>query len=260
LDFLFDLSEPLTFFGTALLLLLAAELGFRMGRGEPPALVEHRRSQASAIQTSVLGLLALLLGFTFSMSAARFELHKQLAMDEANAINTAALRASLLPQPYQGELRKLFTPYLQVRLDFLDADPDQTQDLERRSRELQQHMWEQASLAIAADPQGVANLLLAPALTDMFGIAAKRAAAKRGQVPLAVLRLLYFAGGMAFLLIGYGQGLSSLRVLKLVVILAALVAAVMTLIIDFDRPRGGLIQISQQGLEELQQSLGGAAP
>jgi hypothetical protein len=258
MEFLFDASEGLSYLGLALLFILVAELGFRLGRREHAQAKDHHRTHAGAIQASVLGLMALLLGFTFSLSSARFESHKQLMLEEVNAIGSAYQRAALLPQPYQGELSKLFQPYVQVRVRFLDAgDAQQVRDIAQRTQELQARMWAQAVAAATADPHSVAAGLVVQSLNAMFDVTTKRTAALRSRVPESVLRLLLFVGCVAFGLIGYGQGLGGMRVLKLIVALAALVAAVMILIVDLDRPRGGLIQVNQQSMTDLQQSLGG---
>ncbi|MDB5986115.1 MAG: hypothetical protein JWR16_1168 [Nevskia sp.] len=258
MDFLFDASETLTYCVTLLLLVLAAELGFRLGRRESRGIGEHTRSQAGAIQAAVLGLLALLLGFTFSLSSARFDARKQLVVQEANAIGTAALRAALLPQPYPRELAKLFPPYVQVRLGFLDAgtDQDQLKEVARRTQALQTQMWALATAAAIADPHAVSTGLALQALNDMFDVTSKRSAALRNRVPESVLQLLFFVAFVSFALTGYSLGLSGARALKLVLMLAALVAAVIILIVDLDRPRRGLIVVSQQSMLDLQQSLG----
>ena len=46
----------------------------------------------------MLGLLALLLGFTFSMAVDRFDARRAVVLEEANAIGTAYLRTQVLDE------------------------------------------------------------------------------------------------------------------------------------------------------------------
>ena len=78
------------------ILVLVAEVGFRLGHRHQGRVDDNYRSQLSTMQASTLGLLALLLGFTFALAAARFEARKALVLKEANAIGTAYLRLGLL--------------------------------------------------------------------------------------------------------------------------------------------------------------------
>lgn len=45
-------------------------------------------SQTSAVQASVLGMLGLMLGFTFGVAFTRFDARRVLVIDEANAMRT----------------------------------------------------------------------------------------------------------------------------------------------------------------------------
>ncbi len=73
----------------------------------------------------LLGLLALLLGFTFSMSISRFDARKDLVLEEANAIGTAHLRAKFLPEQASGDVAALLRDYVAARIDFHAASSDQ---------------------------------------------------------------------------------------------------------------------------------------
>ena len=101
--------------------LLGDEPGFRLGRRKRPAVDEDARSQIITIQGAMLGLLALLLGFTFSMAMSRFEVRKQQILDESNAIGTTYLRAQLMPEPQRKEVSDLLRQYVEVRLQFYRA-------------------------------------------------------------------------------------------------------------------------------------------
>jgi hypothetical protein len=108
-----------------LAILAAAELGRFVG----VARRRHRGASMSAeittLQASMLALLALMIGFTFSMTLTLFETRKQAVLNEANAIRTIALRARMLPEPHASEVRKLLREDVQLRIDVLREPQDQ---------------------------------------------------------------------------------------------------------------------------------------
>jgi hypothetical protein len=104
------------------LLLLTIEVGYRMGDRVPRGLTDSAKSPVLAISGALFGLLALLLGFTFSMALNPFDQRKQLVVQEANAIGTTYLRSGLLPEPDRSAVAGLLRSYVDARLDF-DPDP-----------------------------------------------------------------------------------------------------------------------------------------
>lgn len=83
----------LTIFPVSIVVLVAATeagrvLGVRAaGRGG---------HDVSTLEAATLGLLALMIGFTFAMALERFDARRAAVVNEANAIGTTALRARLL--------------------------------------------------------------------------------------------------------------------------------------------------------------------
>jgi uncharacterized membrane protein len=69
-------------------------------------------SNITTLESAILGLLALMLAFTFSMALSRFEARRDALLNEANAIGTTALRARLLPEPHRSETLKLLREYV----------------------------------------------------------------------------------------------------------------------------------------------------
>jgi hypothetical protein len=101
--------------GTAVVF-LASEFGWRLGIRTDG----HGASgNISALEQSLLGFLALIVGFTFLMALTRFETRREAVLNEANAIGTTALRARLLPDPHRTETLKLLREYAQVRIDYI---------------------------------------------------------------------------------------------------------------------------------------------
>jgi hypothetical protein len=95
------------FVGAAVSALLALEIGYRLGRWRHRRAVDEKPNPVGAMVASILGLLAFMLAFTFSLAASRFDARRQIVIEEANAIGTTYLRARLLPEPERSEIARL---------------------------------------------------------------------------------------------------------------------------------------------------------
>ena len=103
------------------LTLLAAVVGARVGRKLQARLSDPERFQLFGVQASLLGLLALLLGFSFAMGQTRYDVRRRLVVDEANAIGTSRLRAAAVPEPTGSEIQALLETYVESRLAIVRA-------------------------------------------------------------------------------------------------------------------------------------------
>src|SRR3954453_1483689 len=129
---------------------LASEFGWRLGTRTEG----HGASgNISALEQSLLGLLALIVGFTFLMALTRFEARRAAVLNEANAIGSAALRARLLPEPHRTESLKLIREYAQLRVDYLPTGKSfaELPSLIDRSNTIQELLWQQAKALSAKD-------------------------------------------------------------------------------------------------------------
>ena len=261
-ELLYNASEWLIFGVLLALLLLAVEIGFRTGHAVRDRLDDHAVSQIMAIQGTILGLLALLLAFTFSMAVDRYETRRALVVKEANAIGTAALRAQLLPEPARSDVAALLREYVGIRIELSEAgiDVNRFQAAMVASERLQQAFWVQAVAAVRGESQSLGPALLLASLNDVIDVHGERLAARENHVPEIVLRLELLVAIFAVGIVGYGSGAGGRRNPISTTVLALLLAAVALLIVDLDRPHRGLIQVSQQPLMDLQRSLEVAAP
>src|ERR1700675_3830969 len=105
-------------------MVILQEVGRRVGHRRLARDPEGARAGVGAIDGAVFGLLGLLVAFTFSGAATRFEARRQLVVEEANAIGTAYLRLDVLPAAAQPALRARFREYLDSRLAAYRAMPD----------------------------------------------------------------------------------------------------------------------------------------
>jgi hypothetical protein len=133
----------------------------------------------STLEGAILGLLALMIGFTFSMALSRFEARRDGVVAEATAIGTTALRARLLPAPHNGESVKLLRDYVQLRLDLTrhPASPRELSATISRSNAIQEALWQQAKAAAAKDNAMVPTGLFLQSLNEMIDDQDKRLAA-----------------------------------------------------------------------------------
>lgn len=236
--------------------LAVIEIGFRLGR-RSQSMDEHSRSQIAAVQGAILGMLALLLGFTFAMSMSRFETRKQLVLEEANAIGTTFLRTQMLPEPQRQEISDLLRRYVEARIQFYQSGIDlkRLRQANLFTEQLHKQLWSRAAALGATDPRAVMTGLFLQSLNEVIDLHAKRLTALENRVPGIIFVLLYFVALTATGLIGYGCGLAGRRNFFVTLVAAGLIAAVILVIIDLDRPRRGFIQVSQQRLIELRDSL-----
>lgn len=239
-------------------IVLAIELGFRLGRRQPQVGDDSIKSQINAIQAAVLGVLALLLGFTFSLSLQRHDTRNQAVVEEANAIGTAYLRSQLLPGGMREEAATLLREYLDVRVRAAHvdlADPAKRAPLLRQAAELTERLWGLARQAAAKDPNPVTTGLFIQALNELIDSYGRRDAALERHVPEVVYFLLFATFLMAGAILGWASGLARHRVAVPTLGMVALIVVLVFLIIDLDRPRRGLIQVSQKSLEDLQRTM-----
>ncbi len=235
---------------------LASECGWRLGiRTEG-----HGASgNISALEQSLLGLLALIVGFTFLMSLTRFEARRDAVLNEANAIGTTALRTRLLPEPHRTESLKLLREYAQIRIDYIPtgksfADSPTVID---RSNSIQEALWQQVKALSAENNNMVPTGLFIQALNDMIDNQGKRLSALRNDIPVVVLLSLFGIAAVACGFAGYASGLDPLRTRVPVFVTAFLVCSVIAVILDLDRPNVGFVTISQQPMIDTVATLSG---
>ena len=247
--------------GLFLLIMVGNELGFRIGRFVQARTDEEIKSLTGAIQASILGLLALLLGFTFSMSMQRYDARNHALISEANAIGTAQLRAQLLPERFQAKASTLLDEYLASRVAAGKVDLTQFEDRQAYNREvtrLQAALWSLAVDAAHEEPSAVKAGAFINALNEMIDAQGKRNALLDMHVPEVVLLLLFVVFMCSGGILGYSGGLSGKRIVAPTMMMSFLIALIVFIIIDLDRPRRGLIQVDQRSLEMLlSQSSGG---
>jgi hypothetical protein len=220
----------------------AAEIGHALG------LRITGESNVLTLEAAMLGLLALMLSFTFAMAVTRFDARRDAVLKEANAIGTAALRARLLPSPHDAESLRLLQDYAQIRLDISRRapTPPELDAAIARSNTIQERLWLEIKSVAAKDNAMVPTGLYIQALNEMFDDQESRLTALRERVPNVVLWALYGIAVVGIGYAGYASGTGKRRWRLPVYAMNLLAASVILLIQDLDRPNSGFISVSQQ--------------
>ncbi len=232
-------------------------LGYRLASRMSRTFDQDDRGVIDMIHGSLLGLLALLLGFSFAMSAGRFDTRRQLVLDEANALGTAVLRSELLPSPHDTAIRSTLLRYVDARVQFAEAgtDPQVALAAEQLSIRLHREIWDTLK-SFAADPRSLGVLpMVATSINELIDLQAKRAASLDNHVPLIVWALLFGATFAGVFGLGFRCGLARRRLSFATTFFSLLLCTVLFVVIDLDRPFRGLVKISHQPLLDLQKSL-----
>ena len=254
-EFMYNINSILIAGILLVSMLLAIEMGYRLGLRTQTTANDAFKSHVNTIGASILGVLALLLGFTFSLSLQRFDSRSQAVVEEANAIGTTYLRSQLLPDSVRGDVQKLLRAYVDLRVQAGNISLDEQAEREMllaKSEQIQTALWGYARQAAKEEPNPVTTGLFIQSLNELIDNYSKRDAALNRHVPEVVLLLLYGTFLLVGAVVGYGSGVAGYRISVATYIMVVLIVVLVFIIIDLDRPRRGLIQVDQNSLVELQ--------
>jgi len=239
-------------------MLVLLEVGRRIGLRRDPGDPQNAGAEIGVVDTAVFALLGLLIAFTFSGAASRWDTRRLLVIEEANAIGTAYLRLDVLPPDAQPALREKFRQYVDARLAAYRKLPDVSAAKEELARvaALQAEIWSEAVAACRREGSQPARLLILPALNAMIDITTSRTVAAKTHPPsiiYAVLIALMFASS---LLAGHAMARGRRNWVHMVG-LAAAMALALYVILDLEYPRMGLIRLDvyDQVLVDVRESM-----
>jgi hypothetical protein len=251
MDILDELDHRLIAIVFLVLLMIFGEIAFRAGRRTVAPLDEIARSQVGTMQAAVLGLLGLLLAFTFGIAQDRYETRRLMVVHEADAISTAYLRADVLPDPVVGEVRRLFRDYVDVRIDYYRAaDEHNAPELIANAERIQGKLWKEAVHVAHDDPRSVPVGLFLQSLNETFDVYDQVLAAQI-RIPGRIIALLMLVAIVGVGTVGYAFGLGRRRQVLGTVMLSVLVSAIVLVSLDLDRPRTGRIRVGFQSMQRL---------
>jgi len=238
----------------AAVFVLSVELGWRLYGTRPAARDDSGATTgAGYIVSASLGLLSLLIGFTLAMSVDRYETRRNLVVDEAAAISTTWLRDQLLDQPFRQRLQVLMRDYVKERRTLASVGMSQAalDAADQRAGGLQQRIWQETTAALRAPDAAALVTCVLQATNEMFDLPAARRAALDAEVPPAILWTLVLVAVIAAAITGYG--LAAGRHRHLITSSGFFIAAALTItiIIELDQPRSGLIRVPQTPIDRV---------
>ena len=218
------------------------EMGRRLARSAPE---EAGKEGLGVIDGAIFALLGLLVAFTFSGAAARFEDRRHLIVEEANDIGTAYLRIDLLPAEAQPEIRDLFRRYLDARLATYQhvSGLDLRRSYLAKSQDLQAEIWSKSVAASQQKHTTTAGMLLLPALNAMIDITTVRTAATENHPPKVIFAMLALIALASSLMAGYEMSGAKRRRWLHTVGYAVILSIAVYVILDLEYPRLGLIRV-----------------
>ena len=239
--------------------ILTVEFGYRFGRWRLAHKSEERETPVAAMVASILGLLAFILAFTFSMAASRFDARRQVVLEEANSIGTTYLRSQLLPEPQRSEIVKRLREYTAIRVQPLNMGI--MKDLMKQSDELLKQIWSQAVMAADKDPKSITTGLFLQSLNETIDIHSKRVfIGLRNRIPLSIWIALFSLTLLGMFSIGYQAGLSGTHRSPEMLIMTLSFTLVLYLIVDLDRGQEGFLKVSQQAMIDVLNTLENSKP
>jgi len=229
------------FIGIVLFLALGRWIGrwllARGGGSHPPSV--------GSLEAAVFGLLGLMIAFTFSGALNRFDNRRVQAVDEANAIGTAWYRIDLLPGQAQPRTRELMRSYVDSRIATYRKLPDVAAAQQEivKTQKLQNEIWAHAVAATAQTAGGRpgADLLVMPALNQMFDLASTRIAATQIHPPLIIYAMLIGLALASALLAGYQACTENDPMHRFG--FALIIALTIYVILEIEYPRLGFVRL-----------------
>jgi hypothetical protein len=239
--------------------MLAVEGGYRFGNWRHMNASDEKDGPVGAMVGSILGLLAIMLAFTFHLAATRFDARRHAVLEEANAIGTTYLRARFLPDPQRSEITDLLRSYTEIRVQSV-AEARIVEGI-ARSEELHEQLWSRAVAAAEKDRRSITTGLFLRSLNEVINMHSERVfVGLQSRIPFNIWLVLFSLAVLGMASMGYQAGLSGTRRSPEMPILTLAFAGVLFLIVDLDRAREGSLRVSQQPMINLLNTMRAAQP
>jgi len=238
--------------GTVVAVLVAAEIGFRIGmwlqRRDPDS---GKAPVAGTVVGGMLGLMAFLLAFSIGIVINQHNGRKAMVVTEANAVGTAYLRAGFLDEPDRTSSRDLLREYVEVRLAAA-ADPEALlESAMTRSEEIHGELWSIVEEQVRQGQESDVMALFVESINEVIDVHSLRLAAVDLRLPRLLGVVTYAATLLSFLLVGVANSADGKRDPLAILLFALAYVAVLMILVDLDRPQQGLITVSQTALSDL---------
>jgi hypothetical protein len=207
------------------------------------------------VQASLLGLLALLLGFSLNMADQRYEARRVSMLDDTTTLAVMDFRTEFLPEPSRTEFKRLLSEYLGIQISAMtersSMSIEQFEDLGGRAEDVYHRMLVLAREEMQKDPPQSGAAELADKLGDALSIHRRWMAAMETSVPVTILVLLLSTSVIAAGVVGFSGGLGAHRGRLQHILFACFVSGIIYVIHDLDTPQAGLSRVGLQPLTQL---------
>lgn len=242
---------------SVLIIVVAIEAGFRIGKIARRRFEQEKESPVGAIVGTVLALLAFMLAFTFGIVSDKYDARKALVRDQAAAISTAYLRADFLPKSQQDAAKALYNDYIVLVIQSGEkSNVDNLPVLLGELESIQTKLWNVAAENVQVNANSDSSTMYAEALNDMNNILADRVAvAVQSRIPTGVWVALYVLVVLGMLAVGYQTAIAESQRTWAMLILALSFSLVIVLIAALDDPERGYLPVPQTPLIDVQRSM-----
>jgi hypothetical protein len=249
---------------TAGLVVLSVEIGFRLGKIVRTKSSEERESPVSAIAGAVLGLLAFMLAFTFSIASERYDNKKSLVREEANVLRDVWHRSDFLQPPAQEKTKALLRSYLDNRIAFVQTlDPAKAEISISDATRIQHEIWTTGVLSAKTDPflNSDIGAMYLESINQMADLQALRVnQGLQARVPTGIWFVLYALLVLGMIAVGYQTAIAESRRSRVTSVLAISFSLVIALIAALDHPLNRFISVPQTPLVSLQSEMKDTPP
>jgi hypothetical protein len=237
--------------GLVIAMLLGAEVGFRVGiwmqdRSDNPG----EGKMTGAVVGGMLGLMAFMMAFTIGIVITQQGDRKAMVVEEANAIETAWLRAGLLEEPDLSAARPLLQEYTEIRIAAAN-DLSQLAPMLRRSEEIHNELWAMMEESVRRGYESDIMGMAISSVNDVIAVHSSRLFVANLRLPRILGILLILATVFSFMLVGIASSSDRKRDTAAMIIFAMVFAAVLIVIVDLDRPQEGLLTVPQTAMIDL---------
>lgn len=213
----------------------------------------EQQNHENIIVSGLLGLLALLLAFTFSLAINRFEARRELVITHSNAIGTAYLRVQLLPEPHRTRLSRILLDYTGNILSLAQARRQDVPTLLVRDDRLLGDIWSATVAAYDATKALPFSISFLESMNTLIDMDSARRAERLARLPNRVLAALFVYLTITGTVLGYLLSGSRMRLVASV--LMTLLVVSLVLIVDIDQPTRDSIVESQSSIEAVLETL-----
>lgn len=206
---------------------------------------EKEEEDSGPLTGAMMGLLALLMAFTFGMANSRYDLRRELVISEANAIGTAILRTEVYPDSIRNNLKAMLKEYVETRIGYYKAGLDNRarDSFLQQTNEMGHRIWHSAAQYARKDDVTTRTSQLLPALNEMIDLVTTRKAAGEAHLPPSILYFLFALCFCVSFMMGYDRKARFDWVVSAG--FSIMLSITIYIILDLDRPRSGMINLDR---------------